>query len=280
MALGNVAPGFVATMGALHEGHVSLIRRSASENSATVVSIFVNPTQFSDPLDLVTYPRDVERDALLATAAGADLVFVPKAGEIYPREFRTWVEVGGLGDRWEGAARPGHFRGVATVVAILLNLVRPERAYLGEKDYQQLVVVRRMHADLGLPGNIVACPTVRDHDGLALSSRNVRLSEEQRNEARVISRALRRMVDLTQVGETDARRLTMAARDELAHRRDVAVEYVEVVDGETLEPLPRLVPGARAILAVRVGETRLIDNVALERTTNGAGTAALGPKGS
>src|SRR5690606_27948618 len=167
-------------MGALHAGHVALIERAARENACTVVSIFVNPTQFNDPSDLARYPRNLDRDVEVASDAGADVIYAPDAETVYPPGFSTFVEVGGLTDRWEGEARPGHFRGVATVVTILLNTVRPRRAYFGEKDYQQLLVVRRMQRDLRLPGEIVACPTVREPDGLALSSRNARLTPEQR----------------------------------------------------------------------------------------------------
>ena len=301
-ALGEEAPGLVPTMGALHEGHLALIRRSAEENARTVVSVFVNPTQFGDPADLARYPRDLVRDAVLAAEAGADLVFAPPVETIYPQGFATSVEVAGLTDRWEGAARPGHFRGVATVVTILLNLVRPARSYFGEKDYQQLVVVRRLHADLKLPGTIVGCPTVRDHDGLAMSSRNVRLSPEERARAAAVPRALFRMAGLGAAGEHDAERLIEAGAEELGaavsrsgasglatgrpHRvaptkrspiqsrvvTDVGgvpglvTEYLAVVDGESLEPVATVRAGARVLVAVRLGGVRLIDNVALSPT--------------
>ena len=179
-ALGDARPGLVPTMGALHAGHLSLISRSASENPLTVVSVFVNPTQFTNPEDLAHYPRDLETDVALARQAGADLIFAPTVEAIYPPGFDTTVEVGHLSDRWEGASRPGHLRAVATVVTILLNLAQPTRAYFGEKDFQQLQVVRQIHRDLALPGEIVGCPTVRDEDGLALSSRNVQLSRDER----------------------------------------------------------------------------------------------------
>ncbi|MDF2760089.1 MAG: Pantothenate synthetase, partial [Thermomicrobiales bacterium] len=171
--LGDTRRGLVPTMGALHTGHLSLISRSASENPLTVVSIFVNPTQFTSPEDLARYPRDLKGDAELAGQAGADLIFAPEIMSIYPPGFDTTVEVGELSKRWEGASRPGHLRAVATVVTILLNLAQPARAYFGEKDYQQLQVIRHMHLDLALQGEIIGCATVRDADGLALSSRNV-----------------------------------------------------------------------------------------------------------
>ncbi len=262
-ALGGEASGLVPTMGALHEGHLALIRRAAAENDRVVVSVFVNPAQFDDPADLARYPRDLERDAALVAEAGADLVFAPAVEAIYPSGFATRVEVAGPSNRWEGVARPGHFGGVATVVAILLNLVRPTRAYFGEKDYQQLVVVRRLHADLALPGEIVGCPTVRDHDGLALSSRNARLSPDERQQASAVPRALFRMADLAASGQIDVERLIAAGSRELAAAPDLVPEYLAVVDGETLEPLTVVRPGARALVAVRIGTVRLIDNVAL-----------------
>ena len=299
-ALGDEAPGLVPTMGALHEGHLALILRSAAENARTVVSVFVNPTQFNDPADLARYPRDLDRDVTLAAEVGADIIFAPAVETIYPPRFATSVDVAGLTDRWEGAARPGHFRGVATVVTILLNLVRPARAYFGEKDYQQLVVVRRLHADLKLPGEIVGCPTVRDHDGLALSSRNARLSPDERVRAAAVPRALFRMVEVARSGEVDAERLIEAGSEEFGaavsrseptrsgtgrpHRvappsnapprvrvtapseavPALVTEYLAVVDGESLEPVATVRAGARALVAARIGGVRLIDNVALD----------------
>jgi pantoate--beta-alanine ligase len=262
-ALAGEAPGLVPTMGALHEGHLALIRRAAAANARTVVSVFVNPTQFDDPADLARYPRDLERDAALAAAAGADLIFAPAVAEVYPPGSATAVTVAGVSERWEGAVRPGHFRGVATVVTILLNLVRPARAYFGEKDYQQLLVVRRLHADLALPGDIVGCPTVRAADGLALASRNARLTPEQRRQAAAIPRALFRMADLAAAGTGDAGRLLAAGHEELATAPELAVEYLAIVDGVTLDPIATVIPGARALIAARLGAVRLIDNVAL-----------------
>jgi pantoate--beta-alanine ligase len=261
--LGGVAPGLVPTMGALHEGHLALIRRAAAENARTVVSVFVNPTQFDDPADLGRYPRNLAADAALAAGAGADVVFAPAPETVYPVGFATAVEVAGLTEPWEGAARPGHFRGVATVVAILLNAVRPARAYFGEKDFQQLVVVRRLHRDLRLPGEIVGCPTVRDADGLALSSRNARLTPAERERALAVPRALFRMAELAHAGEPAAASLLAAGRAELSAVSAVEVQYLAVVDPESLEPVDRVGPGARALIAVRVGDVRLIDNVEL-----------------
>jgi pantoate--beta-alanine ligase len=262
--LAGAAPGLVPTMGALHAGHAALIARAAAENARTVVSVFVNPTQFDDPADLARYPRDLALDAALAAAAGADLVFAPPPDEVYPTGFATSVTVGGPAEPWEGAARPGHFRGVATVVAVLLNLVRPARAYFGEKDWQQLVVVRRLHADLALPGEIVGCPTVRDADGLALSSRTARLSADERRRALAVPRALSRIAGLAAGGEGDTARLLAAGRAVLDPVPGLAVEYLAVVDGATLAPLPAVRPGARVLVAARLGAVRLLDNAALE----------------
>lgn len=262
-SLGKDAPGFVATLGALHAGHQALIERSVRENARTVVSVFVNPTQFQDAADLARYPRDLDQDARLAAAAGADLIFAPAVSAIYPPGAETRIEVGSLADRWEGVARPGHFQGVATVVAILLNLVQPARSYFGEKDYQQLQVVKRLHNDLALPGEIVGCATIREADGLALSSRNARLSKEDRRLAAVIPRALNRMAALARGGEPAAAAVIRAGLAELESRPELSVDYLAVVDGETLEPLTTIGPGARAIFAGVVGGVRLIDNLEL-----------------
>jgi pantoate--beta-alanine ligase len=261
--LGERRPGLVPTMGALHAGHLALIERSAAENPLTVVSVFVNPAQFHDPRDLERYPRDFEHDAALIAAAGADLIFAPPVAEIYPPGFDTSVLVGDLTGRWEGAHRPGHFRGVATVVTILLNLTRPARSYFGEKDFQQLQVIRRMHADLALPGEIVGCPTVRDADGLALSSRNARLSPDARLAARAIPRAIAAVISAAAAGETRVNRLESIGRDEL-QAPGIDVDYLAIVDGETLAPIARLKPESRLLVAAEVGGVRLIDNAAVE----------------
>jgi pantoate--beta-alanine ligase len=261
--LGERRPGLVPTMGALHAGHLALIERSAAENPLTVVSVFVNPAQFHDPRDLERYPRDFEHDAALIAAAGADLIFAPPVAEIYPPGSDTSVLVGDLTGRWEGAHRPGHFRGVATVVTILLNLTRPARSYFGEKDFQQLQVIRRMHADLALPGEIVGCPTVRDADGLALSSRNARLSPEARLAARAIPRAIAAVISAAAAGETRVNRLESIGRDEL-QAPGIDVDYLAIVDGETLAPIARLKPESRLLVAAEVGGVRLIDNAAVE----------------
>jgi pantoate--beta-alanine ligase len=261
-ALGATQPGLVPTMGALHAGHFSLISRSARENPLTVVSVFVNPIQFTNPGDLDRYPRNLSRDAATAANAGADIVFAPDVSEIYPPGFDTTVEVGALTERWEGAARPGHFRGVATVVTILLNLVQPARAYFGEKDYQQLQVVRRFHRDLALPGEIVGCPTIRDKDGLALSSRNRQLAAADRAVALAIPRAIAAVQAAAKAGETNTVQLQRLALDKLTIP-GIATDYVAIVDGTTLEPLAKVAPGARVLIAATAGGVRLIDNDAV-----------------
>lgn len=261
-ALAGTAPGLVPTMGALHAGHAALISRAVAENAETVVSIFVNPTQFDRPDDLARYPRTFDADLDLVADLGAAVVFAPTAQEIYPPGFATKVEVGGLAERWEGVARPRHFDAVATVVAILLGFVRPARSYFGEKDWQQLQVVKRMHADLAMPGEIVACPTVRDADGLALSSRNGRLSPPAREAARLIPHTLARLSDLAAAGH-DAAALVAAGGDAFAGAGDgITLDYLAVVDGATLEPVARPDEGSRILVAAVVDGVRLIDNVA------------------
>jgi pantoate--beta-alanine ligase len=261
--LGGASPGFVATMGGLHEGHASLIRRSAAENATTVVSIFVNPTQFSNPWDLAVYPRQLEADLDIAGAAGADMVYAPDRDEIYPSGFASSIDPGPLARSWEGGARPGHFQAVATVVAILLNSVLPKRAYFGEKDFQQLLVIRRMAKDLRIPVEIVGCPTVRDADGLALSSRNARLSPAERARARAIPKALFRMREMVEQGIDSSIETLSEVLPMLPPSKDFHVDYFAMVDPVELEPVVQAVPGTRAIVAVEVGSTRLIDNIEL-----------------
>lgn len=256
--------GFVPTMGALHEGHLSLVRAARAENTVVVLSIFVNPTQFGEAADLAAYPRTEDDDVALASHAGADLIFAPSVAEMYPAGFATTVSVGGaITGTLEGAVRGrSHFDGVATVVAKLLISVQPDRAYFGAKDAQQVVVVRRMVADLGLPVAVRALPTSRDADGLARSSRNARLSPAERELASVVPRALRRAQDAFADGIRDPLRLRAEVGTELAAAGLVA-EYVEVVDAADLEPLARVERPALLALAVRVGPVRLIDNVTL-----------------
>lgn len=257
--------GLVPTMGALHEGHLSLVRAARAENDTVVLSIFVNPAQFDDAADLTAYPRDEERDLTLAAAAGIDVVFAPDAAEMYPTGFATTVSVAGtIAETLEGAHRGrGHFDGVATVVTKLLLAALPDAAYFGAKDAQQVVVVRRAVADLNLPVRIAVCPTSRDDDDLALSSRNALLTPAERSRAIAIPRALRAVADASSAGETNADVLRARARQILADE-GLSPEYVAVVDPETLEELPAVDRPALVAVAVRVGETRLIDNTLLE----------------
>ncbi|MDO8616311.1 MAG: pantoate--beta-alanine ligase [Dehalococcoidia bacterium] len=260
-------PGSVAlvpTMGCLHEGHLALVRRARAENEHVVVSIFVNPTQFGPQEDFERYPRDPERDLRLLAAERVDAVFMPTVEEMYPPGFDEWVELRGpLTERLEGAARPGHFRGVATVVARLFRIVQPHRAYFGEKDAQQLQVIRRLVRELHLPVEILSVPTVREPDGLAMSSRNAYLSAEERRAALALSRSLRAAERLLGNGVTDAETLRRAARDEIAREPGVRLEYVSVSDGETFEELEQVERPARLLVAARAGRTRLIDNALL-----------------
>jgi pantoate--beta-alanine ligase len=257
------AIGLVPTMGALHEGHLSLIRRARSRCDVVVVSLFVNPAQFDEHTDLARYPREEQGDAALAAAAGADLLFAPSVEEIYPSGFATTVEVLGLTDRLEGAARgAAHFRGVTTVVAKLLCATLPDVAYFGQKDAQQVVVIRRMVADLNLPVRVETCPTVREPDGLAMSSRNALLTPEQRSCARALPAALEAARELAGAGERSTAALLEATRAAML-AFGVTPEYVALVDPETLEPVEELAGETLLALAARVGEVRLIDNAVL-----------------
>lgn len=254
--------GAVLTMGALHAGHRSLADRARAENASVVATIFVNPTQFGPGEDFARYPRDERADLSLLAAAGTDLVFVPPVEEMYPDGFATTVDVGSIAEPLEGAARPGHFRGVATVVALLFGLIGPQRAYFGQKDAQQCLVVRRLVEDLALPVVIVVCPTVREPDGLAMSSRNRYLSPAERGAAPALYRALREGERRVMAGERDAERVRAAIRDVLADEPLISADYVSVADGRTLAELDRLPPGEVLLsLAARLGQTRLIDNI-------------------
>ncbi len=253
-------------MGYLHDGHLALVRRARAENDGVAVSIFVNPTQFGPDEDFISYPRDMESDHLILRAEGVDLVFAPSVEEMYPPGFDAWVEVGGVARPLEGQRRPGHFRGVATVVAKLFNVVTPDRAYFGQKDGQQLAVIRRMAADLGLDVDIVAVPTVRGPDGLALSSRNAYLSPEQRKAAAVVYRALSKARTLWQRGERSGQLLRREVRQVLEEEPVLeAVDYVSVADADSLQELCDIRTSAMVSVAVRMGGIRLIDNVLLER---------------
>ncbi len=255
--------GLVPTMGYLHAGHMALVERARRENDIVVVTIFVNPTQFGPEEDFARYPRDVQRDLGMLRKAGVDYVFTPELSEIYPEGFSSYVTVEGLSDKLEGAFRPGHFRGVATVVAKLLNIIPAERAYFGQKDAQQVVVIRRMARDLNFRHQIVAVPTVREPDGLALSSRNVYLNGEERQSALVLSRALFAARDMYEKGERNAQEIRSAMRAMLEAEPGVKADYVTVSDPESLEELDHIEGRALVALAARVGKTRLIDNVVL-----------------
>lgn len=255
--------GFVPTMGALHEGHLTLVRRAKKENASVVVSIFVNPAQFGPKEDLAKYPRDVPKDLDMLGKEGADLIFVPTARVIYPEEFNTWVDVEKVTERLEGERRPGHFRGVATVVNKLFNMVEPARAYFGEKDAQQLAVIRRMVADLNMNVEVVPCPTSREWDGLARSSRNVFLSPEERKAATVLHRSLKLAEDMFKKGERNAARIRSEVTALIKKEPLAEISYVSIADPDTLVELDTINGKALASLAVKVGKTRLIDNITL-----------------
>ena len=256
--------GFVPTMGALHEGHASLVRRASDECASVAASIFVNPTQFGANEDLGRYPRDEAGDLALLESLGVDLVFLPGVVDIYPRDQTMTVDVGALGEVLEGAARPGHFRGVATVVTILFNLVAPQLAFFGQKDGQQAVVVRRLVTDLGLPVEVVVCPTVREADGLAMSSRNRYLTDQERSQAPTLNRALQAAAGALASGDQSAESLRQFMRDELAAATLGKVDYVSVADAQTLQELETVDRPALASLAVRFPSARLIDCQPLE----------------
>jgi pantoate--beta-alanine ligase len=258
--------GLVPTMGYLHDGHLSLVRAARAANEHVVASIFVNPTQFGPNEDFERYPRDEERDLSLLRAEGVDAVFMPSVEEVYPEGASTFVEVERLTDVLEGAARPGHLRGVTTVVAKLFTIVQPTRAYFGQKDAQQLLVVRRMARDLRFGLEVIGMPIVREPDGLAMSSRNAYLSPVERQAALVLSRALQEAEAMFAAGERDAACLREAIRSLIGEEPLARVDYVSVADAETLRELDRIGRAALVSLAVRIGATRLIDNTVLEPT--------------
>jgi len=256
--------GLVPTMGALHEGHFSLIRAAQRECAPVVVSLFVNPKQFGPSEDLNQYPRTLEADRVALEALGVDYLFAPSPQEMYPPGFHTAVVVEGLSDRLEGRSRPGHFRGVTTVVLKLFGIVQPRFAYFGRKDAQQARLIRQMSADLNLDNSVVVCPIVRAADGLALSSRNVYLKGEDRRAAAALSRSLAVVRDEIARGERDTARLLAALRRILTTEPRVALDYAEIVDNETLEPIASLRGTCYVLLAAKVGDTRLIDNALIE----------------
>ena len=257
--------GLVPTMGYLHEGHQSLIARSVAENDRTVVSDFVNPIQFGPSEDLATYPRDIDRDAALCEATGADLIFHPEASEMYAPDFCTYVDMDHLTKGLCGASRPIHFRGVCTVVSKLFHIVQPDRAYFGQKDAQQLAVIRRMVRDLNMPLDIVGCPIIREADGLAKSSRNTYLSAEERQAALCLSRALNKGKAAIDAGETDAAKVKAIITAEIEAEPLSRIDYVEIVDWNNLEPVDSTTGSILAAVAVYIGKTRLIDNFIIER---------------
>ena len=254
--------GFVPTMGALHEGHLSLVRAAKTSCDLVAASIFVNPAQFGPNEDLAKYPRDFERDRDLLQREGVELLFAPSVEEMYPAGAVTWVTVGELSSRLDGLSRPGHFRGVTTVVAKLFHIVEPDAAFFGQKDAAQLAIIRRMVRDLNFPVEIVACPIVREPDGLAMSSRNAYLDPLQRKQALVLYRSLTKVKKLWDAGERDAAKLAAAGREEV-EEKSVRLDYFEIVDAQSLEPIENVAQGALVAAAAYVGSTRLIDNLVL-----------------
>lgn len=261
--------GFVPTMGALHEGHIALIRRARTECDSVVVSIFVNPTQFGPNEDLATYPRDLNRDLQLTSNEGVDAIFHPDEEEVYPPGYQTVVDVPELAATLEGAHRPGHFRGVATVVTKLLNMVQPDRAYFGQKDYQQFLIIERLTRDLNLTANIVLVQTFREKDGLAMSSRNVYLNAKERQAATILYRALCRAEELVKSGVQDAGQLRNELESLIASEPLASLEYLALVNPDTLQPVSSLAEGITLVaLTVRIGKTRLIDNALIAPNGN------------
>jgi len=255
--------GLVPTMGALHEGHLSLVRAAKAQCDAVAVSIFVNPTQFGPTEDLSKYPRQFDRDCQLLEREGIAILFAPSVEEIYSAGEVTWVWVEGLSEKLDGRSRPGHFRGVTTIVSKLFHIVEPEAAFFGQKDAAQLAVIRRMVEDLNFPVEIVACPIVRELDGLAMSSRNAYLNREERDRALVLQRSLQRAQQEFQAGERIAAKLISAAKEVFAREPQVVLDYFEIVDPDTLDPVERISPKTLVAVAAYVGSTRLIDNLVL-----------------
>lgn len=250
-------------MGALHDGHLSLVRAARTSSDEVAASIFVNPTQFGPNEDLAKYPKSFDRDCELLQREGVALLFAPSVEEMYPADSVTWVTVEGLSDKLDGRSRPGHFRGVTTVVAKLFHVVEPDAAFFGQKDAAQVAIIRRMVRDLNLPVEIVTCPIVREPDGLAMSSRNAYLDSEQRKRALILHRSLMRVQSLADAGEREAGKLIAAGRDEFAADGSVRLDYFEIVGPETLDPLADISGGALVAVAAYVGSTRLIDNMLL-----------------
>lgn len=258
--------GLVPTMGALHEGHLSLVRAARAASDVVAVSIFVNPTQFGPNEDLAKYPRSFERDCELLEREGVEFLFAPSVDEMYPAGALTWVTVEGLSGKLDGRSRPSHFRGVTTVVSKLFHIVEPDAAFFGQKDAAQVAVIRRMVRDLNFEVEITVCPIVRESDGLAMSSRNAYLTAEQRKQALILHRSLMRVKEMAAGGESSAERLIAAGRKELGSEPDVRLDYFEVVDAQTLDTIKNVSSGALVAVAAYVGATRLIDNLLLQST--------------
>jgi len=261
-SLGSV--GFVPTMGYLHQGHLALVKQARAENSIVVASIFVNPTQFGPTEDFKSYPRDTERDLAMLRKEGTDIVFMPSAEEMYPEGFNSWVDVEKVTDRLEGSYRPGHFKGVATVVAKLFNIVEPARAYFGQKDAQQALVIKKMVADLNMNLEVIVAPTVRESDGLAMSSRNVYLNPQERQASIVLFKALTLARNRREKGERNAETVRQEMTSLISQEPLAKIEYVSIADAQTLEELSKIDRPALVSLSVRFGKTRLIDNMLLE----------------
>jgi pantoate--beta-alanine ligase len=255
--------GVVPTMGALHEGHLSLVRAAKAQSDFVIVTIFVNPLQFGPKEDLSKYPRTFERDCALLEKEGADVIFAPSVEEMYPGGAVTYVNVEGLSDRLDGVSRPGHFRGVTTVVSKLFHIAEPDKAFFGQKDAAQVAIIKRMVCDLDMAVEIVVCPIVRESDGLAMSSRNAYLDATQRKQGLVLSRALKRVEELFHQGGRDVRLLIAAGQEMFRSEPEVRLDYLSIVDPDSLEPLEHATSGALVAMAAYVGTTRLIDNVLL-----------------
>ena len=256
--------GFVPTMGALHEGHLSLIRKARKENDIVAVSIFVNPTQFGPKEDFKRYPRPIRKDIVLCCKEKVDFIFYPKVKDLYPQGFKTFVTVEQLSNVLCGKSRPGHFRGVATVVTKLFNIVNPDIAYFGQKDAQQAIIIKRLVCDLNIPIKIKVMPTVREKDGLALSSRNVYLNQQERKDALVLSRSLNLAKDLIKKGERNAARIINSMRRLIKQKKPAKIDYISIVDPKDLKPVKRILNGCLIALAVWMGKTQLIDNTVIK----------------
>jgi pantoate--beta-alanine ligase len=261
-SLGSV--GFVPTMGYLHDGHLALVKQARDDNSVVIASIFVNPTQFGPTEDFKTYPRDIEHDLAMLRKERTDIVFMPSAEEMYPEGFNSWVEVEKVTNRLEGSCRPGHFKGVTTIVAKLFNIVEPTRAYFGQKDAQQALVIKKMVADLNMNLEVIVAPTVRESDGLAMSSRNVNLNPQERQAATVLFKSLTLARNLWGKGEKNAETIHQEMTSVISKEPLAKIEYVSIADAQTLEELSKIDRPALASLAVKIGKTRLIDNMLLE----------------